>query len=151
MAADSLYFEDLEVGSVFSGGDYTVSKEEAVSFASRYDPQYFHTNETAALQSPFGKLAVSGWHTAAITMRLKAHSGLERVFGGLIGLGLKEVKWPRPVYPGDTLTARFTITDKRRSGSTPTHGIVSYQGVTTNQHGETVMQMETAVWVPCRS
>ena len=145
-----LFFEDINVGQVFDGGDYYISMEDAVGFANQYDPQYFHTDEQAALDSPFGKLAASGWQTAAITMRLKAHSGLEKVHRGLIGLGLKEMKWPKAVYPGDTLYAKFTITGKRRSQSKPTHGVVEYDGVTTNQHGEVVMTMKTSVWVPCR-
>jgi acyl dehydratase len=149
MMAAELYFDDFEIGQEFTTEGYTISKESSIQFAKEYDPQYFHVDEKAALNSPFGKLVTSGWQTAAVTMRLKAGSGISRVAGGLVGLGLDSVKWPRPVYPGDTLTATITITEKRRSQSKPTHGIVKYRMETTNQHGETVLEMTTAIWVPC--
>lgn len=146
-----LYFEDFYAGQRFISGHHAISRAEAVGFAHEYDPQYFHVDEEAARSSPFGKLAVSGWQTAAITMRLKAKSGLEKVSGGLIGMGLESVVWPQPVYPGDTLNAVFTVLETRRSKSKPTHGVVKYRGETFNQNGEIVMRMVTAVWVPCRS
>ncbi|MCH2546774.1 MAG: MaoC family dehydratase [Alphaproteobacteria bacterium] len=148
MAAE-LYFGDLEVGQEFTTENYTVTKESSINFAKEYDPQYFHIDEKAAQNSPFGELVTSGWQTAAITMRLKAGSELNRVAGGLVGLGLDSVKWPKPVVPGDTLRAVITIMDKRHSQSKPTHGIVRYRMETFNQRDEKVLEMVTSIWVPC--
>lgn len=147
--ADELYFDDFEPGQEFLTGSYTISEKSSIDFAREYDPQYFHVDAEAAKHSPFGRLVTSGWQTAAVTMRLKAGSGINRVAGGLVGLGLESVKWPRPVYPGDTLRAVITITEKRRSQSKPTHGVVKYRMETLNQNNETVMEMTTAIWVPC--
>lgn len=144
-----LYFDDLRVGLVFPTDSYTITLEEAIAFAREYDPQYFHVDEEAAKHSPFGKLAVSGWHSSAITMRLKAGCGLNKVAGGLVGMGIESLKWPKPVYPGDTLRVVITITSARRSQSKPTHGVVKYHVDTLNQDDEIVMQMDTAIWVPC--
>lgn len=147
---DPLYYEDLAIGQAFSSGSVTMRKDDAIGFASRYDPQYFHVDEAAAKEGIWGRLVVSGWHTAAVTMRLKAESGLGRVAGGLVGLGLESVKWPRPVFPGDTLSIIITITGKRLSKSKPTHGVVNYKVETFNQNRELVMEMLTAVWVPLK-
>ena len=146
-----LYFEDFAVGQVYDGGSYQITMEEAVKFARHYDPQYFHIDEEAALNSPFGKLAVCGVQTAAITIKLQAQSGLEKVSGGLIGLGFETLKWPRPTYPGDTLHATFHIVETRRSTSKPTHGVVRYHAQTHNQNGDLAMEIHTSVWVPCRN
>lgn len=147
--AKELYFDDFEVGQAFTTEDYTISKESSVNFAKEYDPQYFHVDEQAAANSPFGQLVTSGWQTAAVTMRLKAGCDINRVAGGLVGLGIESVKWPKPVYPGDTLRAVITIVDKRRSQSKPTHGVVKYRIETFNQKGDKVLEMVTAIWVPC--
>lgn len=147
--ANELYFDDFEIGQEFTTESYTISEESSIHFAQEYDPQYFHIDPEAAKNSPFGKLVTSGWQTAAVTMRLKAGSGINRVAGGLVGLGLESVKWPRPVYPGDTLRAVITITEKRRSQSKPTHGIIKYRMETFNQNNEKVLEMVTAIWVPC--
>lgn len=147
--ADELYFDDFEVGQVFESGPFTISKDYAIAFAKEYDPQYFHVDEEAARSSHFGKLAVSGWQTAAISMKLKAQSGLNKVAGGMVGMGLESMRWPRPVYPGDSLQLRLTITEKRRSQSKPTHGIVRYRIETFNQNDEKVFDALTAIWVPC--
>lgn len=150
MTHTPLYFEDFAAGQEYKAGGYTITKEKSVAFCNEFDPQYFHVDEEAAKGSVFGTLICSGWHTAAVTMRLKAQSGLEKVAGGLLGMGLETVKWPRPTFPGDTLDATFTILETRRSASKPTHGVVKYKGETRNQNGEVVMEMHTAVWVPCR-
>ena len=145
-----LYFEDLAPGQVFMHGGYTITKEHAIAFAKEYDPQYFHIDEEAAKDSMFGKLAVSGWQTAAISMRLKALSDLGKVHGGLIGAGLETVKWPRAVYPGDTLRAVIRILEKRLSKSRPAHGVVRYKMETFNQVDELVMEAVTSVLVARR-
>src|SRR6266446_7934143 len=100
--ADERYWEDFAVGQKFESGSVTLTAEQIKAFAAQFDPQPFHTDEKAAADSFFGGLVASGWHTAAITMRLMVLSEL-RVVGGLIGAGLDEVKWPRPVHPGETL------------------------------------------------
>jgi len=144
-----MYFEDFTIGQQFSQGSVTIDKESAIEFAKAYDPQYFHTDEQAAKNSAFGQLVVSGWQTAATTMRLKAQSDLALVSGGLIGLGLESLQWPQPVYPGDTLRIVITIVDKRLSKSKPGLGVMKYKVETFNQRDEVVMHMFTSVLVPC--
>ncbi|MBM3617086.1 MAG: MaoC family dehydratase [Alphaproteobacteria bacterium] len=144
-----LYLNDFRPGQEFLSPTHTLSLEEAVSFAKQYDPQYYHIDVEAAKKGPYGRLIASGWQTAAITMKLKAATELANVAGGLLGLGLESVKWPRPVYPGDTLRVVLTVLDVRRSNSKPTHGVVKYSMDTYNQHDEKVMEAVTAVWVPC--
>lgn len=145
-----LYFEDFAIDQQFTSGGYTISKERAIAFARDYDPQYFHIDEEAAKASIFGKLAVSGLLTASASMRLKIDSPLSRVAGGLVGLGMESIKWPVPVYPGDTLRIVITITGKRLSKSNPDKGVVYYRIDTFNQHDVLVMEMSTAVLVPRR-
>jgi acyl dehydratase len=150
MPKSPLYFEDFEVGERVETARFTITKEKALEFAREYDPQYFHVDEEAAKTGPQGRLIVSGWQTAAINMKLKAGTRLAEVDGGLLGLGLDGMRWLKPVYPGDTLHLIITITDKRPSGSRPTHGIMKYKMETFNQNGELVMVTEPAVWVPRR-
>lgn len=147
--AEEWYFDDFEIGQEFHSDSYTITKQNSLAFAQEYDPQYFHIDEEAAKHSHFGKLATSGWQTAAISMRLKADSGMNRVAGGMVGMGIETMKWPRPVYPGDTLRLVITILEKRRSQSKPTHGVVKYRMETFNQHDEKVLDVVTAIWVPC--
>lgn len=144
-----LYLKDFQPGQEFISEPYTLSKEEAIHFAKQYDPQYYHVDEEAAKKGPYGRLIASGWQTAAITMKLKAATDMVKVAGGLLGMGLESVKWPRPVYPGDTLHLVLTVLEVRRSNSKPTHGIVKYRMDTYNQQDEKVMEAITAVWVPC--
>lgn len=143
----TLYFEDFREGQHFAHGGYTISEEAAIAFAREYDPQYFHIDPEAAKHSLFGRLVVSGWQTAAVSMRLKALSGLGQAAGGLIGMGLEDVKWPLPVYPGDTLRVQITVTGLRESSKRPAHGIVQYRIETFNQHDQMVMTAMTAVLV----
>lgn len=149
--AGELYYEDFHIGDEIDAGTHALTTESAIGFAKEYDPQYYHTDEEAAKAGPYGRLIASGWQTAAISMRLKAGSRLADVSGGLLGLGLESLKWPRPVYPGDVLHLIVTIVDKRTSRSKPTHGIVSYRMDTYNQHKEKVMEAVTAVWVPLKN
>ena len=145
---DVLYFDDFEIGQQFTTGGFKLDKEYAIGFARQYDPQYFHVDEHAAKDSLWGQLVASGWQTAAITMRLKTDTPLGKVSGGLIGLGIEAIKWPRPVYPEDTLRIVITIIEKRLSQSKPGHGIMKYKVETFNQQDEMVMEMTTAVIVP---
>lgn len=151
MTGGGLYYEDFAIGEEIDAGSHTLTLESAIAFASEYDPQYYHVDVEAAKQGPYGRLIASGWQTAAISMRLKSGSRLAEVAGGLLGLGLETLKWPRPVYPGDTLTLIITILDKRPSRSKPTHGIIQYRMDTYNQQREKVMEALTSVWVPLKS
>ena len=146
-----LYFEDFHAHQTFEEGGYVITKEAAVAFAKEFDPQYFHVDEEAAKQSFFKALAVSGWHTAAASMHLKIKSPLGRVKNGLIGMGLEKLRWPRSVYPGDTLRIVITILAARPSQSRPELGVVRYEVKTFNQHDVLVMEGETAVLIPRRA
>jgi acyl dehydratase len=145
-----LYFEDFEIGQTLETESFTIDKKCAIAFAREYDPQDFHIDEAAAKSSAFHELIVSGWQTAAVTMKLKAGTILARIDGGLLGLGVDSLRWPRPVFPGDTLNVVITITGKRASDSKPTHGIMKYKMETFNQNGELVLVADTAVWAPRR-
>src|SRR5215831_15476283 len=113
------YLEDFQVGQTFSGATrIRVDAEGVKRFAAEFDPQPFHLDEAAARASPFGGLVASGWHTAAITMRLLVDSDLSPA-GGILGVGFDELKWPRPVRPGDELRAQSEILEVRPSKSRP--------------------------------
>src|SRR5579872_3085033 len=146
------YYEDFAVGQQFkSKRSYTIGKEDAIAFAREYDPQDIHIDEAKAKEGMFGGLVVSGWHTAAASMRLKTETELFKVAGGVVGLGLESVRWPRPTMPGDSLRIVITIVEKRLSNSRPGFGIVRYKVETLNQRDELVMDMLTAVIIPCRN
>lgn len=145
-----LFFEDLAVGRSYRTDAVDVTAEEVRSFASRYDPQPFHVDDIAAKESVFGGLIASGWMTAALTMRLMVTG--EFGFGaGAVGLGVDSLQWPRPVRPGDTLTATVEVLAARGSKSQPAHGIVKMRTTTANQRGETVQVMVSNVLVPRRT
>ena len=133
----SLYFEDLQVGQRFTSGTYQVTEAAIKTFAAEFDPQPFHLDDAAARATIFGGLAASGWHTAAVTMRLLVTSNLHLLAGGVIGLG-GEVSWPTPVRPGDTLSVQSEILEIRSSRSKPDRGIVKVRSTTFNQNGEEV-------------
>ena len=143
------YLEDVRVGDRFQSTTYTVSAEEIIEYAKRYDPQSFHTDAEAAKQSAFGGLVASGWYTASVTMRLLTQSEIH-IAGGLIGLGVEELRWPKPVRPGDTLHIETEVLSARPSRSHPDRGIVQVRNTTLNQHGETVQTMVTTLFVPRR-
>lgn len=145
----TLYYEDFSVGQQFrSQESYTITRESAIAFAREYDPQAQHLGEEEAKDTVFGKLIVSGWQTAAASMRLKTETDLFHVSGGLLGMGLESLRWPRPTFPGDTLRVVVTVLDKRVSQSKPDKGIVKYKVETFNQCDELAMEMVTAVIVP---
>ena len=146
--SDTLFLEDLAVGRKFATGTVTVTLEESKAFAAQFDPQPFHLDDAAARASVFGRLATSGWHTASLTMRLLVEGEL-KLAGGLIGLG-GEFKWPRPVFPGDTLRVESEILDVRVSESKPHRGIVTMRNQTLNQRGEPVQVAVVKVLVPRR-
>jgi acyl dehydratase len=139
--APFLYFEDFEPGTVFDLGARTLAKEDIVAFASEYDPQPFHVDEEAARESAFGGLIASGWHTGSVFMRLYADALLSRA-AAMGSPGVEELRWLKPVRPGDTLTARVTVLDTTPSSRNPKRGTVHLFSEVENQRGETVMTMK---------
>jgi len=133
------YFEDLKRGDRFKSETYQVSEEQITSFAREFDPQPFHLDRAVARQTMFGELIASGWHTAAITMRLFVQT--LNFAEGAIGLGVDDLRWPMAVKPNDVLQVETEIVDLRESRSKPSHGIVRIKNVTTNQRGEIVQTM----------
>jgi acyl dehydratase len=136
---DELYLEDLEIGRSYGSGEALVSEAEIIEFAERFDPQPFHTDPVAAAASVFGQLVASGWHTAALTMRLRVTSDL-RLSGGWIGMGIESMKWPKPVVPGDRLTVTVEVIEKRESKSRPDRGVIRVRTSTFNERGELVFE-----------
>jgi acyl dehydratase len=135
-----LYFEDFPPGDVRESPSRPVTHDEIVAFARQFDPQPFHTDDEAARRTFYGGLLASGWHTAAILMRLLWETFLKDA-ASLGSPGVDEVRWIKPVRPGDTLRARFTVTEARPSQSRPDRGIVRSFSEVFNQHGEVVMTL----------
>ncbi len=142
------YFEDLKAGDTFESETFGVPGKEIIEFAERFDPQKFHLHPQTAERSIFKGLVASGWHTAAITMRLfvRALNFAE----GAIGLGVDELRWPNAVRPGDVLRVKTEIIETRSSKSKPDHGVIRLRNVTTNQSGETVQSMYAHALIPRR-
>src|SRR5437773_2968780 len=143
------YFEDFTVGQTFGSGRILVEPERIKSFAAEFDPQPFHLDEAAASRSIFGGLAASGWHTAALTMRLLVDSGIDPA-GGIIGAGFDELRWPRPVRPGDELRVESEVLEVRPSKSRSDQGLIKVKTTTLNQHGEAVQISVGNLVVPRR-
>jgi acyl dehydratase len=144
------FLEDFAAGQTFGSGRLVVSAEQIRMFAGEFDPQPFHLDEAAARNSMFRGLAASGWHTAALTMRLLVQGELSPA-GGLIGLGGDELRWPRPVRPGDELHLHCEVLEVRESRSRPTQGVVRVRTTTLNQHDEAVQTMIASLLVPRRT
>lgn len=136
-----LYFEDFEPGAVFDLGERGLSKGEIVAFAREFDPQPFHVDEEAAEGSAFGGLIASGWHTASVFMRLYADALLSRA-ASMGSPGVEELRWLKPVRPGDILRARLTVLDTALSERNPKRGTVHLYSEVRNQRDETVMTMK---------
>lgn len=134
-----IYLEDLEVGAETYFGSYEVTREEVLEFAGKYDPQPFHLDDDAAAATHFGSIAASGWHTAAMVMAVIARKVVAEEQAGLGSPGIDELRWLKPVYPGDTLHVRGTIIDKRESRSKPDVGIFRSKTTVTNQDNVPVM------------
>jgi len=143
-----LYFEDLDVGQKFTSETYVMDAKRIKEFAAEFDPQSFHLDETAATESVFRGLAASGWHTAAVAMRLLTTSGLNFA-NGILGLG-GEISWPRPTRPGDTLRVESEIVETRPSRSKPQDGIVTLRSTMVNQNGEAVYLLTARLLVARR-
>jgi acyl dehydratase len=131
-----LYFDDLRPGQRFVSGSLTVSDTDIVRFAHEFDPQPFHLDDAAARDTPFGGLAASGWHTAALTMRLMVESG-PPLAGGILGVG-GELTWSLPMRPGDTLQVHTEVVELIPSRSRPDRGMVRLRSETRNQRGEII-------------
>jgi acyl dehydratase len=136
MSQDALYLDDMQVGQKFTSGSYRMTEDRIKSFAAEFDPQPFHLDEAAAQASIFRGLAASGWHTAAVAMRLLITGGLPFA-SGAVGLG-GEIEWPRPTRPGDILHVESEIVELIPSHSKPNQGIVRVRSTTLNQNGEPV-------------
>ena len=143
------YLEDYTAGQTFGSTLYNVSTAEIKTFAAQFDPQPFHLDEQAAHATLFRGLAASGWHTAAMTMRLMVNSDLKPA-GGLVGAGLDSLTWPRPVRPGDVLHLKLDVIDVRPSKSRPQQGLIKIRATTLNQHDEPVQVFVGNLIVPAR-
>ena len=139
-----LYLDDLEAGQVFDLGQHRVSRDEIVDFARQWDPQPFHVDDAAAARSIYGGLIASGWHTACIFMRLFADNLLNRA-AAMGSPGLEQLRWLKPVRPGDVLRARLEVLDVTPSRSRPDRGIARLRSLVANQNGEDVLSFEAAV------
>lgn len=142
------FLDELSVGQTFVSGSAEMTVETIKEFAGKFDPQPFHTDEAAAEDSFFKGLAASGWHTAAVTMRLLVDGGAP-MEGGMIGAGV-ELSWPRPTRPGDVLTVYSEVAEIRPSKTKPQQGLVYMRSETRNQNGEPVQVMTSRLVVPRR-
>ncbi len=134
-----IYFEDIVVGTKSSFGAYEVTREEVIEFAQKYDPQPFHLSDEAAAKTHFGRLAASGWHTTAMTMAMAVENLTATKQAGLGSPGIDELRWLKPVFPGDTLRCETEVLEKRQSSSRPEMGSYRSQMQVFNQHDEVVM------------
>ena len=141
------YFEDLEVGAETDFGSYHVTREEVLEFARKYDPQPFHLSDEAAAKTHFGRLAASGWHTCAMTMAVIARKVVDQDQAGLGSPGVDELRWLKPVYPGDTLHVRGKIVDKTPSRSKAEIGSFRTETIVTNQDGVPVLRFTSIVLI----
>jgi acyl dehydratase len=138
-----IYFEDIAEGMRSAFGTYAVTREEVLEFAGKYDPQPFHLSDEAAAQTHFGRISASGWHTCAMTMRMLVDNITERKQAGLGSPGVDEIRWLRPVYPGDTLRVETEVLDKRRSTSRPEMGSFRSTVKVLNQNDVVVMTLRS--------
>lgn len=143
------YLEDYAVGQVYRSRRLRVDRDQIIAFAAQFDPQPYHLDEEAARKSIFGGLAASGWHTAALTMRLIVE-GEFRPAHGVLGVGFDELSWPRPVRPGDELHAESEVLEVRSSKSRPDQGLIRVRTTTFNQNGEPVQIFTGNLLVPRR-
>jgi acyl dehydratase len=154
------YFEDIRVGDVFEYGRHTFTADSIKAFATRFDPQPFHVDEAAAERSHFGALCASGWHTAVAWMRLMvdfrrredeaARARGEPVAGIGPALGFRDLKWPKPVYTGDTIEYRSEVIEMRLSDSRPHAGLMTFRSTGINQNGEVVLSLVSTTFVERR-
>jgi acyl dehydratase len=134
-----MYWEDMHVGEAAELGTYAVTREEVLEFARKYDPQPFHLSDEAAAKTHFGRIAASGWHTAAMTMAVIVRQVMTTKQAGLGSPGIDTLRWLKPVYPGDTISVASRVVEVTPSRSKPTIGSVRSEIVVSNQDGEPVM------------
>ncbi len=144
------YYEDLVVGKVTRYGRYEVTREEVIDFAKKYDPQAFHLDDDAAAATHFGRLSASGWHTASMTMAMTVANMQNNRQAGLGSPGIDELRWVKPVYPGDTLRCENVLLEKRRSKTRPEMGILRGETRVYNQHDELVMSFKALGMIATR-
>lgn len=144
-----MFFEDFQVGQSFEFGEYTVTEEEVIEFASKYDPQYFHLDHEAAKDSLFGGLCASGWHTGAMFMRMLVDS-MPADQGSLGSPGINNLKWLKPVYPGYVLSVKGKVIECRLSKSKPGVGLICVAYNVINQHQDVLMSVESNAFFRCR-
>ena len=147
MRRTMIYWEDLEVGAETDFGCYQVTREEVLEFAQKYDPQPFHLSDEEAAKTHFGRLAASGWHTAAMPMSVIARYFVGHQQAGLGSPGIDELRWLKPVFPGDTLHVRGQIIEKTPSRSRPEMGSFRTRTTVTNQDGVPVMTFVSIVLI----
>ena len=135
------FYEDLAIGQKQAFGHYEVTREEVIEFASKYDPQPFHLDDDAAAATHFGRLSASGWHTCAMTMAMLVENLRANRQAGLGSPGIDQLRWKKPVFPGDTLRCESVVIEKRRSGSRPEMGIFKSSLTVFNQNDEPVLEM----------
>jgi acyl dehydratase len=145
----SRYLEDFAVGQTYGSGRARIEGDRIKSFATEFDPQPFHLDDDAARNSIFRGLAASGWHTAALTMRLLVESELKPA-GGIVGAGFDEFRWPHPVRPGDELRVESEVIEVRPSKSRPEQGLIKVRTTTFNQDGKAVQILVSNLVVPRR-
>ena len=143
------YLEDYAAGQIYRSARMTIDKDQIIAFAGQYDPQPYHLDEEAARKSVFGGLAASGWHTAALTMRLLVDSEF-RPANGILGVGVDELRWLRPVRPGDSLYVKTEVLEVRPSKSEADRGLIRVRTTTFNQNGEQVQMYVGNLLVPRR-
>ena len=141
------YLEDFAVGQMFGSGRLRIDGERALAFAAEFDPQPFHLDEAAARRSIFGGMTASGWHTAAVTMRLLVETEFKPA-GGIIGAGFDECRWTRPVRPGDELRIECEVIEVRPSRSRPQQGMIKLRITTMNQNDDPVLVQVANLVVP---
>jgi acyl dehydratase len=145
------YFEDVEVGGIARFGDYAVTREEVIDFAHRYDPQPFHLSDEAAAGTHFGRLSASGWHTCAMTMAMIVEQLERHGEAGLGSPGIDELRWLKPVHPGDRLHCESEVLEKRRSASRPDMGIYRSRMTVFNQDDIAVMRFVSNSMIATRT
>jgi acyl dehydratase len=143
------FLEDYTVGATYCCGTFAITEDEIIQFAMQYDPQMMHVDRHLAAQGPFGEVIASGWHTIARAMRLLVENFLPH--NGLASPGIDELRWPRPVRPGDTLTLNVTVQETRRSRSKPDRGLLHTLFEVVNQNGEVVVSMKATNLVRVRN
>ena len=146
-----IFYEDLRIGTVRKFGQYQVSREEVIDFATKYDPQPFHLDDAAAAETHFGRLSASGWHTCSMTMRMMVDDMADNPSAGLGSPGIDQLRWKKPVFPGDTLRCETELMEKRRSASRPEMGIFKSRVRTFNQNDEIVLEMVSNALIRTRS